>query len=140
MKDITGRIVVVTVGLALMGLGISLYVRSGLGGDPLTVLAQGISRSVGLSIGGAIQLINVGVILALLIWDRKSVGLATIANLLLVGPFTNVSLGLVPQAGTMLASVVCLVLGVILLGTGIGVYVSGQLGEGGRRGPYDAGS
>ncbi len=51
MKDWVIGLVVLFVGLTIAHLGVSLFLLSALGSDPFTVMIQGISTLVGLSIG-----------------------------------------------------------------------------------------
>ena len=73
------RVLLLTIGLVLLGIGSSLTVQSGLGNAPWTVLAQGMSIQTGLALGVSFFLVS---LLVLLFWIPLSLkpGYGTIAN------------------------------------------------------------
>ena len=89
------RIIQLLSGLLLYGAGCALTVEAGLGVDPWTVLAQGISVHSGIGIGWVTNILG---FLVLLLWIplRQRPGVGTIANILLVGTSMQVVLWIVP--------------------------------------------
>ena len=80
----TSRIVQLLVGLVLYGAGCAIMVRAGIGLDPWTVFAQGVSLQTGIGIGWVTNIVG---FLVLLLWMplRQKPGVGTLANILLVG-------------------------------------------------------
>ena len=69
-------------GLSIFGLGEGLLILSTTGNSPWSVLAEGISKTSGLSIGIATFLISVSVLL-LWIFIKEKPGLGTIFNIII---------------------------------------------------------
>ena len=94
-SHLTARLVQLSWGLALYGLSIGLMVRSNLGLSPWDVFQQGLAERSGLSLGTIIVIIGAAV---LLLWIplRQRPGIGTIANVFLIGIWTDVSLWLDP--------------------------------------------
>lgn len=82
-------------GLFLMGIGGSHSVQSNLGNPPWTVLAQGISRQAGISLGWAFFIVSCFV---LLIWFPLKVtpGFGTIANTVFFAASLQLGVTLIP--------------------------------------------
>jgi len=70
--------------------------RAGLGVDPWTVFAEGVSLHTGIGIGWMTSIIG---FLVLLLWIplRQKPGAGTIANIVLVGTSMQVALGIIPR-------------------------------------------
>lgn len=129
----TRRVVQLLVGLFLYGAGCALTVEAGLGVDPWTVFAQGISVHTGIGIGWVTNIVG---FLVLLIWIplRQKPGIGTIANILLVGTSMQVVLWLVPPVSGVLLQVGVLLGGIVLVAMASGLYIGARFGPGPRDG------
>ena len=127
------RIVQLLVGLFLYGAGCALTVEAGLGVDPWTVLAQGISVRTGIGIGWVTNLLGLAV---LMLWIplRQRPGVGTIANILLVGTSMQVVLTVVPPVEGPLAQFAVLLAGIVLVAIASGLYIGAHFGPGPRDG------
>ncbi|MGN7967996.1 membrane protein YczE [Microbacterium sp. 22296] len=127
------RITRLLIGLALYGVGCALTVAAGLGVDPWTVFAQGLSRVTGLGIGWITNLVGLAV---LLLWIplRQKPGVGTIANILLVGTSMQVALWVLPHPDQLWAQTLLLVAGVVLVAVASGLYIGARFGPGPRDG------
>lgn len=121
------------IGLALYGFSIALMVRANLGLSPWDVLNEGLSERTGLSFGMIVNIIGAAV---LLLWIplRQRPGIGTIANVLLIGTFADLSLVLLPAAQSLTIGLPMLLLGVFLTGVATGAYIGAGLGPGPRDG------
>jgi uncharacterized membrane protein YczE len=121
------------VGLVLYGVSTALLVRSSLGVDPWTVLAQGVSRQVGLSLGTVTIVIGALVLLA---WIplRQRPGLGTVSNVFLIGLVVDAALWLVPVPHWWPVRVAVLLAGVVLNAFATGCYIGASFGPGPRDG------
>lgn len=126
-------LIVLVLGLYAFGTGEALIVQGGLGVSPWTVLAQGLSTVLPMSIGAATFLISV---LVLLLWIplRERPGLGTIANALVIAVALQVGVALIPAAGSWPTQLALVLLGVGLIGLGSGLYLTTNLGPGPRDG------
>jgi uncharacterized membrane protein YczE len=120
-------------GLVLYGISDAMVVAAGLGVEPWDALAQGLTRTVGLSIGVWTNLIGAAV---LLLWIplRQKPGLGTLCNVLLVGTAMDVTLAVLPSFGQLWLRWVVLVAGIVLNGFATGCYIGAQAGPGPRDG------
>ena len=117
----------------LLGFAISLTIRADLGLAPWDVLHQGISRHTGVPIG------TVGIavgLLVLLAWIPlgERIGLGTILNVICIGASIDVALLLLPETSGTTIRWAELALGTFLIGPGMGLYLSCDLGAGPRDG------
>ncbi|NJM42658.1 MAG: hypothetical protein HC853_18925 [Anaerolineae bacterium] len=127
------RWVLLLVGLACFGFGIALMKRAELGLSPWEVLADGISRRTGLAIGTVSILIGPPILLLWLPLGEKP-GVGTLLNILLIGLVTNASLSLLPLLQAWPLRSAFMVLGILVIGIGSGLYLSTRLGPGPRDG------
>ena len=127
------RFVQLFVGLALYGAGCGLMVQAGIGLDPWTVFAQGLSLQTGIGIGWITNIVG---FLVLLLWIplRQKPGLGTLANILVVGTMLQVTVNVVPAIhGWVLQGMVFLA-GVVLVAVSSGLYIGARFGPGPRDG------
>ena len=120
-------------GLAFYGFGIGLMVRAGIGVAPWDVLAQGITAQTGLPVGIVVNIVG-AVVLLLWIPIRQKPGLGTVANVLLIGPFAQLLLLVVPQQHEPILQGLVFAGGLLLVGIATGLYVGARLGPGPRDG------
>lgn len=129
----TRRLLQLVVGLYLYGLGIALIVRGELGVAPWDVLTQGIAKQTGLGFG-LITIITSGIVLLLWIPIRQKPGFGTLMNALLVGPFADLSLWMIPTGLDLWLRIVMLFGGILVLAVATGLYIGAHFGPGPRDG------
>lgn len=129
----TSRIVQLLVGLVLYGAGCAIMVRAGIGLDPWTVFAQGISRQTGIGIGWVTNIVG---FLVLLLWIplRQRPGLGTVANILLVGTSMQATLAVFPAVDGFTLQLIVFVAGMVLVAVASGLYIGADFGPGPRDG------
>jgi len=120
-------------GLVLYGASMALQIRAGLGLDPWDVFHQGVADRAGLTFGTVVIITGAAVLLA---WVplRQRPGIGTISNVFVIGVTVDVSLALVPAAGSSAAALVMLLAGIGLNGVASGAYIGAGLGPGPRDG------
>ncbi|MBS5065294.1 MAG: YitT family protein [Hungatella hathewayi] len=131
--DCVFRTGMVVAGSAVMGLSIDLLVMAGFGLDPLSLFQAGLSHIFSISLGRASQILMLGIMAVLLVIDRKRVGIGSILNSVLVGAFVNLFSVCIPAGGVerLWIAVLAVIAGFLLMGIGIGTYISAHLGEAG---------
>ena len=77
------------IAMNLCGIGVGLFVQANLGSDTITVLEEGISIALNISIGSAANLYNIILLILALILARKEIGWTTFAYGLFVGTFID---------------------------------------------------
>jgi uncharacterized protein len=127
------RFTVLTIGLALFGIGDGLIIQAGLGNAPWSVLAQGIALTLEISIGFATFIVGTAV---LLLWIplKRRVGFATLYNILLISLFIDLAIYFAPTLDSYLGRWGYLLLGITLVGIGSALYLTCGLGAGPRDG------
>lgn len=120
-------------GLALFGLGEGLLIVSSTGASPWSVLAQGISLNVSLSIGTITLLISIGVLILWIPLNQK-LGMGTIFNALIIAIMIDLCIKFVPVPINYLSQIILAIVSVLLVGIGGGIYLVSNLGAGPRDG------
>lgn len=126
-------LVIISVAMALMGIGEGFLVQSQLGNAPWTVLSQGLSLQTGMSLGMAIALISV-VVLLLWIPFKLRFGLGTILNILIIALFADLTIRFVSPPEQLSTRFALMLLGLLIFGVGTAFYLSCKLGAGPRDG------
>ena len=127
------RVIQLLVGLFLYGAGCALTIEAGLGVDPWTVFAEGLSIHTGIGIGWITNIVG---FLVLLLWIplRQKPGVGTIANILLVGTSIQVVLWIVPPVSGLALQIAVLLAGILLVAIASGLYIGARFGPGPRDG------
>ena len=120
-------------GLMLFGLGEGLLIVSFTGASPWSVLAQGISLNVNLSIGTITLLISIAVLILWIPLGQKP-GMGTIFNALIIALMIDLCIKFVPTPSSYIHQLVLAVFSVITVGIGGGIYLVSNLGAGPRDG------
>ena len=120
-------------GLMLFGLGEGLLIVSYTGASPWSVLAQGISFNVNLSIGILTFIISVAVLILWIPLGQKP-GIATILNALIIALMIDLCIKFVPTPSNFYNQLILAIVSVITVGIGGGIYLVSNLGAGPRDG------
>ena len=133
MRGLVARIVVLVVGLILFGVGIATLFLADLGVGPWDVLHDALAGLLDRQPGTVI--LGLGpVLLALLVGLRQPIGLATVANVAIIGTTVNVVLAIVDTPSAMAVRLVLVVTAPIVVAFGSMLYIGGGLGIGPRDG------
>ena len=120
-------------GLILFGLGEGLLLVSLTGASPWSVLAQGISLHIDLSIGVITFFISLFVIFLWIFLDQKP-GIGTILNAIIIAFMIDVSIAFVETPSSYFSQLLMAVISVLMVGLGSGFYLIANLGPGPRDG------
>ena len=121
------------VGLTLFGLGEGLLIVSFTGASPWSVLAQGISSNVNLSIGTITLLISIAVLILWVPLGQKP-GIGTIFNALIIALMIDLCIKFVPTPTNYIYQLFLAIAAVLMVGIGGGIYLTSNLGAGPRDG------
>jgi uncharacterized membrane protein YczE len=127
------RLVQLTVGLSLFGVGIGLMLQSGLGVPPWDVLHQGLAMRLGLTVGFWSIVIS---FVVLLLWLplKEPYGVGTLMNAVIIGVVIDLTTVAVPEAGSSWIAWAMLGFGILIIGWASGMYIGASLGPGPRDG------
>ena len=120
-------------GLSLFGLGEGLLIVSFTGASPWSVLAQGISLNVNLSVGTITFFISI-LVLTLWIPLGQKLGMATILNAIIIALMIDLCIKFVPTPSNYYNQLILATVSVITVGIGGGIYLVSNLGAGPRDG------
>ena len=120
-------------GLWIFGTGEAIIIASGIGVSPWTVLAQGIGKQTGFSVGEATFVVS---ILVLFMWVplRETPGIGTILNAILIAMAIDVMVPFLPEPTETGPAFIQTIIGVIVVGIGSSFYLTANLGPGPRDG------
>ena len=124
-------------GLVCFGLGVAVSIKvKYLGLHPWDVLNVALFEHFGFSIGTWSIIVGLILIGISLLVSKKYVNIGTFLNALLIGPIMDFFLWLdvLPDASNNWTDYMLLLAGIILVGIGGGLYVSGGVGAGPRDG------
>jgi uncharacterized protein len=125
------------VGLVIFSYGITIALKMQyLGVHPWDVLNVALYNKVGLSIGSWAIIISIVLIGVSLVLDRRYVKLGTFINAILVGVFVDLFLWIdfLPSASHTWTDYCIMIIGIITMGFGGGLYNSAEIGAGPRDG------
>ena len=127
------RLVQLVLGLVVYGVSIGLLVRSALGVMPWDVLHQGITRTLGGSLGLVSAVVGA---LVLLLWIplRQRPGVGTVSNVVVIGLSVDAALAVNPSVHAMAARVLLVPVGIALNAVATAAYIGVRLGPGPRDG------
>ena len=127
------RLIRCLVGLALFGVGISLQMNANIGAPPWDVFHQGVAKQSEISIGKIIVITGFAL---LLLWIplKQKPGLGTILNALEIGLVADVALEIIPEPNNLFIRVVMVIVGIVAVAIGTGLYIGSALGPGPRDG------
>ena len=120
-------------GLSIFGLGEGLLLVSTTGNSPWSVLAEGITKITGITIGTSTFLISVGVLL-LWVFLKQKPGIGTIMNIIIIAGVIDLTLIYFEPPTLLISKYILAVVSVLLVGFGSGIYLVANLGPGPRDG------
>ncbi len=127
------RLAQLALGLALYGVTLAMMIRATLGNAPWDVLHQGMAIHLPISIGTAVIVMS---LVVLLFWIplRELPGLGTIANTFLVGLTADLTLSLLDAPESSWERGLLMAGGVVLNALATALYIGSQFGPGPRDG------
>jgi uncharacterized membrane protein YczE len=133
LPRVTGRLVILYVGLVLFGVSMAMLVEARLGLIPWDVLHQGIARHTGWSLG--ITVIVVGAVV-LLLWIplRERPGFGTVSNVLVIGLALDETVRLLPTPTGLTGRIALVSGGIVLNAFATLLYLKARMGAGPRDG------
>lgn len=133
MIELYLRLVRLTGSLFLFALGVVITMNANIGYAPWDVLHFGLAKTTNISIGNiAIVIGIITVIISLLLGEK--IGVGTISNMIFVGIFLDIILGLkiIPIANNLLLGVIMLMIGLFIMALATYFYMGTALGVGPR--------
>jgi uncharacterized membrane protein YczE len=128
-----GRSAILVFGLFIFGLGDAMLIQSQIGNAPWSVLAQGVSERLEITLGWSTFLISS---LVLLLWIplRERPGFGTISNIVVIAFAIQLGITVFPNSDVFFVSLIYCFIGIALVGIGSAFYITCGLGSGPRDG------
>jgi uncharacterized protein len=122
----------IQMGFALFGLSIAAMIRSNLGTSPWAVLEVAFSKLTGITPGRMSILVGFVVLLGALVL-REKIGWGTLSNILFIGLWEDLFLGMIPSVEDHLLIQACMLLAAIFtMGIASAIYIGVEAGAGPR--------
>ncbi len=128
------RLFQLNVGLVLYGLSVALMLRANVGLGPWDVFHQGLALRTPLTVGQAMVLAGVVLVLYSSVAARQHPGLGTLFNMVMVGVWVDVFLAMpsFPDASGWVQGTTVFAVGIAFTGVATGLYITAGLGAGPR--------
>lgn len=135
MKKIVLSFIRLFVGYFVCAIGMVMTINANLGVAPWDVLHQGIGNVTGLTIGRANIILGLIIIIIDMLFGQN-IGWGTVFNMIFIGIFVDFIMinKLIPIFNSFLPSLIMMLLGMLVLGYGIFIYIGTGLGAGPRDG------
>jgi uncharacterized membrane protein YczE len=133
MRPFWQRLLRLLLGLFLYALGIAVTMKANIGYAPWEVFHAGISAVTGVSIGTVSILTGLCLVILTLVLGEK-LGLGTLLNMLLIGIFLDLILGIkgLPQANSFVSGIIMMIIGLYLIALASYFYIGSGFGAGPR--------
>jgi len=123
---------VIQIGFLLYGLALALLIRASLGTSTWLVLEIALADILGIKIG-TMTVVMGFVVLGLALLLRERIGWGTLGNILSIGPWLNLFLGIIPDLkGNLVLQIGVFLLAVLIQGIASAVYIGVDAGAGPR--------
>ena len=120
-------------GICVMSFGIALTIQAGIGVAPWDVLHIGLYKQFGLTIGTWNIIVGIIILAASAVIVKKFPKPGAYFNLIFVGVFIDLFLFLLPFSPSFfITKIIVLIAGLIIMATGMGMYISAGVGTGPR--------
>jgi len=128
------RLFVFMIGLLVMSFGIVLLIKSNIGAAPWDVLHVGLNIQFGLSIGTWSIIVGIFILALSAALNKKLPQYGALLNMTLVGVFIDLFMKLpfIQTPGNMIFQYLMGLIGIFVIGVGMGIYISANLGAGPR--------
>ena len=133
MRSFLIRLTRLLLGLFIYGFGIVFTINANIGYAPWDVFHAGLANTLGITLGNASIAVGVMIVLlAMLLGER--VGLGTLLNMVLIGVFIDLIMGLelIPKSSNFFIGLLMMAVGMIVIAIATFFYIGSGFGAGPR--------
>ncbi|WP_019555641.1 YczE/YyaS/YitT family protein [Propionispira raffinosivorans] len=130
MIDKLLKVIIVVVGTMVAAFGVTIFLNGNIGVDPISTLILGVQCHVDMSFGTINQIFSSILLVIMLFFDKKNIGVGSVFYALGCGYFINIFTIMGIGQNIEITSIGVTLLGVVIFGMGLGIYLSGNLGAG----------
>ncbi len=131
-KEFVWRLIVFYIGIAVLSLGIVLIIKANLGVSAWDVLHIGLYKTLGLTVGTWSQIAGLIIVIVTVFIYRHVVSIGTILNMIFIGWFIDLFIYLLPDFTQLYSQIIGLLIGILVMGFGAGLYIAANIGTGPR--------
>lgn len=133
MKQFYTRLLRLIWGLFLYALGIVVTINAHIGYAPWDVFHVGLAKMIGISIGTASIITGVVIVIITILLGEK-LGLGSLLNMVLIGVFLDMLLGLhiIPVASNLMFGILMIIVGLFIIAFASYFYIGSAFGAGPR--------
>ncbi len=130
------RVIVFILGIFVLALGATTVITGRLGVATWDILQIGLANLTNLSVGRWVQIVGIVMVLMTSCFEKERPAIGSVLNILLVGFFLNniLDLNIIPSFKGLTSQIILLIVGIVLMGIGSGMYVASKVGAGPRDG------
>lgn len=133
-SNLVRRTLVSLIGLMLCGVGVALFLWTGLGVDPASVFELGIGNVFHISYGTSAAIINVVILIAVFFIDKAYINISSILAIFGIGYTADIVSdllkGLEFEMSSWIVKLVFVAIGLAIMAFGIATYIRADLGVG----------
>ncbi|MEG0177802.1 YczE/YyaS/YitT family protein [Anaerorhabdus sp.] len=111
-----------------IGIGVNMFLLSGLGSDPLTVLQEGIHIVLNITVGQASLVYNIFVLFFVFIFSRKELKVGTLLYCVLISVCIDFIAVIIPTNITLLFKFIYLIIGEVCIAYGFSKLIQCEIG------------
>lgn len=131
-ESVLMRWLIFFIGIMIMSFGIVLMIEADLGVAPWDVLHIGLMKQLGLTVGTWTIVVGFCIIGLTALLTKEWPQLGSFLNMLFVGIFIDIFRIFIDTPATTLGQYVMLLVGIVVIGYGIGLYIAPKCGAGPR--------
>ncbi|OJF76887.1 MAG: hypothetical protein BKP49_04795 [Treponema sp. CETP13] len=127
----TKRIIMSVFGMSILGVVVALLRKANLGVDPFTSFVVGVGNIFNTTYGIMFPILTGIFLIAVFFIDKHFIGIATILNLVIIGPVADITLkglNLLYDASNIWIQIVTLFIALVILCIASALYIVGNLG------------
>lgn len=130
LKNNYKNLIVLLTGLTVLSLGSTFIIIAAMGSDSITVFSQGLASIFKIEYGYAYTLANISFFIFMIIFNRKKIGVGTIASAILIGLLINLFLKLFSfvSFSNETYSFLFSLIGLVIVAIGIALYMYSNTG------------
>ncbi|MCL2522708.1 MAG: hypothetical protein FWE36_07625 [Erysipelotrichales bacterium] len=117
-------VLMMLLGANLLAIGSNFFVFSRLGGDPIYLFNEALSRQLGVEFGTAFLIHNAAYFILLIVLDKRRIGIMTFLVVFGVGPIINLYANIFVFPEHIVLRVLFSLIGALSIGIGVGIFIS----------------
>ncbi|MFZ2256650.1 MAG: DUF6198 family protein [Clostridiaceae bacterium] len=131
---IISKTILIILSCVLLAIGVSLFLQSAMGSDPISVLIDGFRRTFHLSFGTVQLIYNLILLFLAVLFSRKYIMIGTVASAMITGPLMNffdpIILALVGAQPDLQSRIIMITTGQVILCFGVALNLATKFGFG----------